>query len=39
VPRQIDLDVTPEVFASVRKERMTVPLGAMPDLAQVTGLP
>jgi hypothetical protein len=38
-PRQIDLDVTPEVFASVRKGRMTVPLGKQPDLAVVAGLP
>src|ERR1019366_2914812 len=38
-PRQIDLEVTPEVFASVRKGRMTVPLGATTDLAQLAGLP
>jgi hypothetical protein len=36
---QIDLDVTPEVFASVRKGRMTVPLGKQPDVAEVAGLP
>jgi hypothetical protein len=38
-PKQIDLDMTAEVFASVRKGRMTVPLGEMPDLAVVAGLP
>jgi hypothetical protein len=38
-PRQIDFDVTPEVFAAVRKGRMTVPLGIEPDLAVVAGLP
>jgi hypothetical protein len=38
-PKQIDLDVTPEIFASVRKGRMTVPLGKQPDLAVVAGLP
>lgn len=38
-PRQIDLDVTLDVFASVRKGRMTVPLGATTDLAQLGGLP
>ena len=38
-PKQIDLNVTPEVFASVRKGRMTVPLGKQPDLAVVAGLP
>jgi hypothetical protein len=38
-PKQIDLDVTPDVFASVRKGRMTVPLGKQPDLAVVAGLP
>jgi hypothetical protein len=38
-PKQIDLDVTPEVFAAVRKGRMTVPLGKHPDLAVVAGLP
>ena len=38
-PRQIDLDVTPQVFASVRKGRMTVPLGERPALAEVAGLP
>jgi hypothetical protein len=38
-PRQIDLEVTAQVFASVRKGRMTVPLGKQPDLAEVAGLP
>jgi len=38
-PRQIDLDVTPQVLVAVRKGRMTVPLGKQPDLAQVAGLP
>ena len=38
-PRQIDLDVTPQVFASVRKGRMTVPLGEHARLGQVAGLP
>jgi hypothetical protein len=37
--RQIDLDVTPQVFAAVRMGRMTVPLGDQPDLAKVAGLP
>ena len=38
-PRQLDLNVTPEVFASIRKGRMTVPLGKQPDLAVVGSLP
>src|ERR1700722_15900391 len=38
-PQQIDLNVTPEVFACVRKGRMTVPLGKQPDVAVVGGLP
>ena len=38
-PRQIDLDVTPQVFAAVRNGRMTVPLGKEPNLAVVAGLP
>ena len=38
-PSQIDLDVTPQVFAAVRKGRMTVPLGKQPNLAVVAGLP
>lgn len=38
-PRQIDLDVTPKIFAAVKKGRMTVPLGDRPDLAEVAGLP
>lgn len=37
--RQIDLDVTAQVFAAVRKGRMTVPLGYQPELAEVAGLP
>jgi hypothetical protein len=38
-PRQIDLEVTAQVFAAVRKGRTTVPLGNRPDLAEVAGLP
>jgi hypothetical protein len=38
-PKQIDLDVTPQVFDAVRKGRMTVPLGKQPNLAKVAGLP
>jgi hypothetical protein len=38
-PKHIDLGVTPEVFAAVRKGRMSVPLGNEPDLALVAGLP
>jgi hypothetical protein len=38
-PKQIDLDVTPQVFATVRKGRMTVPLGNQPNLAEVARLP
>ena len=38
-PRQIELDVTPQMFAAIRKGRMTVPLGDGPDLAEVAGLP
>ena len=38
-PKQVDLDVTPQVFAAVRKGRMTVPLGERPALAEVAGLP
>jgi hypothetical protein len=38
-PNQIDLDVTPQVFAAMRKGRMTVPLGKQPNLAEVAGLP
>lgn len=37
-PDQIDLEVTPDVFASVRKGRKTVPLGETTDLAQFGGL-
>ena len=38
-PKQLDLDVPPEIFAAVRKGRMTVPLGKRVDLADLTGLP
>jgi hypothetical protein len=38
-PKQIELNVTPQVFAAVRKGRMTVPLGSGPNLAEVAGLP
>ena len=38
-PRHINLDVTPQIFAAVRKGRMTVPLGNGPDLADLAGLP
>jgi hypothetical protein len=38
-PKQVNLDVTPQVFAAVRKGRMTVPLGKQPNLAVVAGLP
>ena len=38
-PRQIELDVTPQVFAALRKGRATVPLGCPPNLAEVAGLP
>jgi hypothetical protein len=38
-PKPIDRDVTPQVFAAVRKGRMSVPLGDEPDLAEVAGLP
>ena len=38
-PRRIDLGVTPQVLAAVRKSRMTVPLGSPPNLAKVAGLP
>lgn len=38
-PKEIDLDVTPHVFAAVRKGRMTVPLGKQPNLAEIAGLP
>jgi hypothetical protein len=38
-PKQIDLEVTPQVFASLRKGRKTVPLGKQPDFAQLAGLP
>jgi hypothetical protein len=38
-PKQLDLDVTPQIFAAVRKGRMTVPLDKQPNLAEVAGLP
>ena len=38
-PRQIDLEVTPQVFASVKRGRMTVPLIGNVNLAEVAGLP
>jgi hypothetical protein len=38
-PERIELNVTPQVFASVRKGRITVPLGERPALAEVAGLP
>jgi hypothetical protein len=38
-PKQIDVDVTPQILAAVRKGRMTVPLGDQPDLAVFGGLP
>ena len=38
-PGQIDLDVTPAIFAAVRKDRMTVPLGKQPTLSEVAALP
>jgi hypothetical protein len=38
-PRQIDFDVTPQVFAAVKRGRMTVPLGKQPKLAEVAALP
>jgi hypothetical protein len=38
-PRRIYLDVTPRVFAAVRKGRMTVPLSKPPVLAEVAVLP
>jgi hypothetical protein len=36
-PGKIDLEVTPRIFASVRKGRMTVPLVDRPDLALQPG--
>jgi hypothetical protein len=38
-PRRIELDVSPQVFAAVRKGRWTVPPGNRPDLARVAGPP
>jgi hypothetical protein len=37
--KQIDLDVTPQIFAAVSKGRVTVPLGNGQDLAKIAGLP
>jgi hypothetical protein len=37
--RQIELDVGPEVFAAVKKGRMSLPLGTRIDLTGVAGLP
>jgi hypothetical protein len=37
--KQIELNVTPQVFTAVRRGRMSVPLGKEPDLAVVAGLP
>jgi hypothetical protein len=36
---RIELDVAPQIFAAIRKGRMTVPLGDHPDMAAVGGLP
>jgi hypothetical protein len=38
-PSQIELDVTPQIFAAIRKGRMTVPLEKQPDLTKFAGLP
>jgi hypothetical protein len=38
-PKQIDLDLRPDVFASVRKGRMSISLEERLDLVQVAGLP
>jgi hypothetical protein len=38
-PKQIDLTVTPQIFAVVRRGRMTVPLRKEPDLTEFAGLP
>jgi hypothetical protein len=38
-PRQIDLNVSPQVFAAIRRGRKTVPLGEQPDLVEIAGLP
>ena len=37
VLKEIPLDVPPQVFAAVRKGRLTVPLGNQPKLAEVAG--
>jgi len=38
-PRKIELNVTPQLFAAVRKGRKTVPLDEPVDLAEFAGLP
>jgi hypothetical protein len=38
-PGYVNLDVTPQVVAAVKRGRMTVPLDKQPDLAVVAGLP
>jgi hypothetical protein len=38
-PKQIELNVTPQVLAAVRRGRMTVPVGERPALAEDAGLP
>jgi len=38
-PTQIDLELTPQVFASVKRGRMAVPLEGNSNLAEVAGLP
>jgi hypothetical protein len=38
-PKQVGLEVTPQIFAAVKRGRMTVPLGATTNLAQMAGLP
>jgi hypothetical protein len=38
-PKPIDRDVAPQIFAAVRKGRMSVPLGKEPNFAEVAGLP
>jgi hypothetical protein len=37
--KQIDLEVSPQVLAAVRRGRKTVPLGKHPGLAEVGGVP
>jgi hypothetical protein len=38
-PKHISQDVTPEIFAAVRRGRKTVPLGKQPKLTEFAGLP